>query len=138
MKTVKASITSLLPHIYDAFDHQQDISFTVKGRSMEPSLQDNKSKVTLEAFSGHLQKKHIYLYKLNDKVLLHRYIKSKDGIHYFLGDNCSSYEYVSKSDIIGKVIKVDENAFQYSLKTALYLFLRRVKIQVYKKRRVAS
>lgn len=126
MKTVKTSIESLLPLITESFNNDQEISFTVIGTSMSPTLIHNKTTVTLKE-STTLKKKHIYLYKYQDKILLHRYIKTKNNIHLFKGDNCANFEYVEQSSLIGVVTKVNNEQFKISLKTRIHLLKRTLK-----------
>lgn len=127
MKTVKTSIESLLPIIEESFHNNQDISLVIKGTSMSPTFIDNKTVVSLQQFNGTLQKNHIYLYKVQDTTLLHRYIKTKAHTHMFRGDNCINYEYVDIKDIIGEVIDVNHTPFKFTLNTIYHLSFKKLK-----------
>lgn len=94
---------------------------------MSPTFIDNKTVISLQKFSGTLQKKHVYLYKVQETILLHRYIKTKQQTHIFRGDNCSNNEYVDIESIIGEVIHVDQKPFAVSWKTKSYLKRKQLK-----------
>lgn len=115
MNKVRATITDLLPLITESFENNQDITFKVMGTSMEPNLHHNQTMVTIKQFTT-LKKNHIYLYHYDDIILLHRYIKTVNHIHYFKGDNVPLYEYVNEQDIIGEVIQINHKQFHVTPK----------------------
>ena len=96
-------MNNLIPLIKEAFENHQEVSIKVKGSSMRPFFVDNETIVTLAPFSGELQKLKVYLYKLNDTYILHRYIKTKEEKHYFRGDALYPFEIVEKENILGVV-----------------------------------
>lgn len=94
---------------------------------MSPTLIDNETVVSLQQFHGTLQKYHIYLYKVQDKILLHRYIQTKHNAHQFRGDNCVQFEYVPIQSIIGEVTLVDQQPFTVSWNKVLFLKRKQLK-----------
>lgn len=129
MKKIKVSIQDLYPLIKETLENDQSFDLTVKGTSMYPLLIHEKSVVTIERFST-LQKQFIYLYKYQDKILLHRYLKSKNGILIFRGDNCSTFEYVDKDTIIGVVTKIDGKDYVINWKQKRFLLFKEIKQKI--------
>lgn len=135
MKKIKTSIESLLPLIEESFQNNQEVSIPVKGTSMSPTFKDNQTKVTLVHYQNKLVKNNVYLYKYENRVLLHRYLKTKNETHIFRGDNCINYEYVDEDNIIGFVTKVDNIDFKTTVKTKYILFIKNVKAKIKKRLR---
>lgn len=127
MKTVKVKVEDLLPLIEEAFLNNQSFDLTVKGTSMSPTFENGKTVVTITKYTGELKKNDVYLYKYENKILLHRLVKVKNNHFIFLGDSLYQKEYVSESDIIGVVTKVDQKPFVTSFKTKCYLYKRNIK-----------
>lgn len=128
---------NLIPFIQESFERQQDVSIKVKGTSMRPFYVDGKTEVTLSPFVGELKKLRVYLYKVNDQYLLHRYIKTKDNLHYFRGDALSTYEVVDTEDVLGVVTKMKYrgevvacNDLRYRNNLRYYLFKKSIKLLI--------
>lgn len=133
-------MNNLIPLIKESFQNKQEVSIKVKGTSMSPFFVDNETTVSLLPFDGELQKLKVYLYCVKDTYLLHRFIKSKDGLHYFRGDALYSYEVVDTKDILGVVTEMKyrgevipcndliyrNNVRYYLLKKAIKLFIKRI------------
>ena len=130
MNKINVSINELLPIIESAFSKHQPVTIRIKGKSMEPIFKDGETNVTLIRFPGTLRKKHIYIYKYNDTVILHRYIKTKNNIHYFRGDNQYCFEFVSIDDVVGCVVGSSNSKNVYGIKNTIKSIIRRVKVNI--------
>jgi hypothetical protein len=133
-KKVITSFDNLIPLIQESFQNKQSITFKVKGTSMAPFFIDNQTEATLAPFSGTLSRGTVYLYKVSDTYLLHRYVKTKDGKHYFRGDALYQYEIILKDDIIGEVIQMklgsketDMNSVVYQSRVRLFMCTKTMK-----------
>ncbi len=89
---------------------------------MSPFFVDNQTEVTLVPFSGTLRRRTVYLYNSNDTYLLHRYVKTKAGKHYFRGDALYRYEIISKEDIIGQVTTMKIGAKETHMNSVVHQF----------------
>lgn len=128
-------MNDLIPLIKEAFQNKQDVSFKVKGTSMRPFFVDNETEVTVTRYDGELKKLHVYLFQVEEKYLLHRYIKTKGDKHYFRGDALYNYEVVEEDNIIGEVkemkyreYQIQCNNFRYRNSVRYYLFRKSIKI----------
>jgi len=102
---------------------------TVKGTSMEPFLKDRKTVVNLKK---HEQVKtgRIYLFKHNEKLLLHRLIGVKENTLLFRGDAQRTIEHAKHKDILAEVQNYtyknktrNPDAFTLRIKTFLWNML---------------
>ena len=86
--------------------------FRISGHSMEPTIKNNQfiliSKIPY--FFSEPDVKEIVAFKKNQKVLVKRIIKRTGNKYFLAGDNSKdsldsrSFGFVSKNDILGKVI----------------------------------
>ena len=131
---------TLIPLIQESLSNNQNISFKVKGTSMKPFFVDGETEVTLAPFEGELVKLKVYLYEVNNKYLLHRYVETKNDEHYFRGDALYQFEIVQKENIVGvvkemkfrgEVISCNDRSYRnnvryYLFKKTIKLFIRRI------------
>lgn len=119
----------------ESLDHNQIVELKVKGTSMHPTLLDNQTVVGLKKYDGQLKSKMIYLFKHNDIYVLHRYIKTKEGIHYFRGDALYQCELLKNDDSIIAFVaymrinekKKNPYSFFSNVKLIFVLFLKKLK-----------
>jgi len=124
---VTVSMVDLYPAIKEGLENNQIVEIKIRGNSMRPFLKDQKTSVGLQTFSGQLEKNRIYLYQINDKYILHRYLKSTNDKLVFRGDALYSYEYPNRSDIIAKVIYTrnsERKSNPYSFWNRIRFFIR--------------
>lgn len=104
------------------------------GVSMEPMLHARKSSVVLIKPQGELKKNDVVLFKRDDELVLHRIVNIKNGIYKIRGDNCISWDMVSKDKIIGvmtgyfpdeseKFISCDDLEYKKYVKTVYFRYL---------------
>ena len=91
-KTVKLSqISDLMTEI---LENGGRVTFTTKGRSMMPLLDDGKDKVVLSKPESPLKKKDVIFYQRDDgQYVLHRIIKIYNNQYITRGDNQWELEY---------------------------------------------
>lgn len=97
-------IGDLAPVFAELLKEGKAVKFTVVGNSMYPIFRDKIDSVVLEK-AEKLKKYDIPFYKReNGEYILHRIVKSKDGIFSCAGDNEFEIEYpVYSHQVIGKV-----------------------------------
>lgn len=112
------------------------VTFTTKGRSMLPLLDDGKDKVVLSKPEMPLKRKDVIFYQRDDgQYVLHRIIKIKDKHYVMRGDNQWELEYgITDKNIIavavaferkGKLIKSTD--FCYKIYCIFLPFIRAYK-----------
>jgi phage repressor protein C with HTH and peptisase S24 domain len=85
----------------------ENVSITVKGRSMTPLLRNGRDVVVLSpADKMMLAVGQIVLFRYNDRHLLHRIIKIDAEKLLIQGDGVRSTEIATRADIIGVVIAI--------------------------------
>jgi hypothetical protein len=92
----------LVSVVRTAIKDEGSFTLTIKGTSMTPFFINGETCVTLEAFDLP-RKNHVYLFKKDGKVHLHRLIKIKDDMLYFRGDALKSIETTLKGTVIAHV-----------------------------------
>jgi hypothetical protein len=94
----------LLPIIKEKLDSGSEISIQVVGSSMRPFFIDRVTEVTLKQ-TPTLRKGDICLFLLpNQKMVLHRLIQIKEDHLVMRGDALVSKEFITPSQVLGKVI----------------------------------
>lgn len=111
----------------------ESITFTIKGNSMRPWLQNSKHKVIVRPLANSiLQCSDIALFRYKGKHILHRVVKIENDKITFSGDgNIGIKEQASKDDVIalvesiitpsGRVIECNSN--EWKTKSKLWLAL---------------
>lgn len=137
IRQVKVPIENLLPLIKQGLDNNQDVELKVIGNSMKPFLKDQESIVVLRKYTGALKKHHIYFYHVEEKYILHRFIKTRKSINYFRGDALYGYEEVKTKDVLAEVVnyiedekKADPYSFYNTLKLRLFLIYKSFKSMI--------
>lgn len=75
------------------------MDFSIQGSSMEPLLKKGDS---IRIFSmTSLKPGNCYIFKHNDKLLVHRLAGKNGQDYYFIGDNSNSFEKVRREQIFG-------------------------------------
>jgi len=120
--------------IIDVLNHEESVSFFVKGSSMNPFFLNQQTEVFIRT-KPFYQPKDVCLFKYGQKVLLHRLIRIKNGMYFFRGDHLYTYEKVEKEAILGYVYQMKTNEKMtrsiqvgYRLKVNLYLFYKKCKM----------
>lgn len=75
--------------------------YKTRGVSMEPMLRQNRDLVVIQVPSLRLKRLDVALYKREEKYVLHRVIKVKDGYYLIRGDNTYVIEKVPDEAVIG-------------------------------------
>ncbi len=106
-KTIKLSQVSDL--MTEILENGGKVTFTTKGRSMMPLLDDGKDKVVLVKPEFPLKKKDVIFYQRDDgQYVLHRIIKIKDNQYILRGDNQNELEYgITDKNIIAVAISFE-------------------------------
>jgi len=73
--------------------------FSVQGNSMEPLLKEGDSVRIFNVTS--LKPGDCFIFKYNGKMIIHRLAGKIGEYYYFIGDNSSSFEKVSREQIFG-------------------------------------
>lgn len=101
------------------------VSYTVKGKSMEPMLYQNRDIVTICPKNSNSRCNHndVVLYTRNNKLILHRIIHVlPDGRYIILGDNSQAYEYdITDRDIIGILSSFNRDGCHYNITDPVYI-----------------
>ncbi|MCL1867475.1 MAG: S24/S26 family peptidase [Paludibacter sp.] len=85
----------------------ENVSITVKGRSMTPLLRSGRDVVVLSsADEKSLAVGQIVLFRYNDRHLLHRIIKIDAEKLVIQGDGVRSTEIATRADVIGVVVAI--------------------------------
>lgn len=147
MKQVENHV--LMMEITRLFKEQdkKNITFTVRGYSMRPFLEDGRDKVIL-APPRQPQIGDVALAAIGDKVYaLHRVIKIEDGVYTMQGDGNPTYmtETFRDADIIGiadgfirkgKIVRTDSALWRsYSFVWKILKPFRRIILAVYRRMR---
>ena len=137
----------LMQEITRMFNEQgkKSVTFTVRGYSMRPFLEDRRDKVIL-APPRQPQIGDVVLAAIGDKVYaLHRVIKIKDGVYTMQGDGNPTYmtETFRNADIIGiadgfirkgKIVRTDSALWRgYSYIWKILKPFRRIILAVYRR-----
>lgn len=124
-KSVTVSLKDLLPLIKESFLNNQKVEIMVTGNSMSPFLRDKKTIVILQKYSQVLKKHNIYFFSVSGTYVLHRYIKTKNNIHFFRGDALKKYEIVLEHNILAEVVSITGKKIvnPYGLKSNFKLFI---------------
>lgn len=86
------------------------IMYKCAGTSMNPLLRQNRDALIIEKSAGNHSKYDIVLYKVGEKLILHRIIKVLDNGYIIRGDNCIRKEYgITDKNIIGILKQVVRN-----------------------------
>lgn len=125
----------------DALNQNQTITFKVKGISMWPFYQHQKTSVTLSKKDDY-QVFDVVLARYQDRYVLHRILKRKDQTYMLRGDGAILREHISFDDIIGYVYSHEnkrntlESSKWYRLKVFLWVFnpFRRILIRLLRKK----
>lgn len=82
-----------MPIMLECLSAGKSFRFSPRGISMLPMLREGKDSVLLSPIPEKLSKYDIPLYRReNGKYVLHRIIKTENGIYTCIGDNQFSYE----------------------------------------------
>lgn len=112
----------------DSFLEVSDVLVHFKGTSMWPFFKEGITKVRLSKVQS-IKKGNVYLFKENDKFILHRLIKIKDQHLIFRGDGNVHKETVKKEQLIAQMVAFTNKGKKEVLTTnKLYRF----KLFVYK------
>lgn len=127
-KSIKlVHLDAIIPTILESLNHHQLVELKVSGDSMRPTLKNNLSIVGLEQYQGTLEKHHIYFYMYKGKYFLHRYLKTKNQIHYFQGDALYTYEtFMDDAGIIASLVYIKHN----NKKVNPYTFLSNITLNI--------
>lgn len=137
----RVDLIEMLPAMQEMLAAGGEVTFTVEGSSMLPTMTGGRDSVTLVKPEGRLKKYDIPLYRRdNGKFVLHRVVKVTETGYIMCGDN----QYVNESGItdahlIGLVTsfsrngeKIDVNKLSYKIYSHLFCcplakFLKHVK-----------
>ena len=75
--------------------------YTIRGRSMEPMLRQDRDLVILEPPEGRLKRYDVALYRHGKGYILHRVIQVSGSNYLFRGDNTYADELVRPEAIVG-------------------------------------
>lgn len=139
MKKVSTKFEDLSEVILEKLQVGAEVSFRIKGRSMEPTLLDGVDIVTIQAQETY-KKYDIVLYLVRGKWILHRIHKVLEDVYLICGDNQIQLETVQKSCIVGKVIRVQRgkkvrrvDSFKHHVWVRLWGNLQGIKRQIRKR-----
>ncbi len=121
MKQIKVHLDELYPTIIDGLENDQLVELKVSGNSMYPLFRDQETTVGLRRFSGILKRRHIYLFRLDGKYFLHRYIKERSGKLCFRGDNLVRFETVSTGQVLAHVLYFQNQGSRHSPYSLWYM-----------------
>jgi len=82
--------------------NEKDISFTIKGNSMNP-LYASGEKIKALPFSGTLKKGKNYIFLYNKNLVFHRFICMSGKQAVFSGDNAYTVEKISPESVVGEL-----------------------------------
>ncbi len=126
MKTSNITIEQIL-------DEQGYFLQTISGVSMRPMLRDKKDSALIVKPTFPLKKYDVPLYKTKDeKYVLHRIVKIKDGAYIIRGDNTYFNELgVLDKDIVGVLSAFYRGEKYYKVDSGIYKFYVRLNIFFY-------
>jgi len=138
-KQIKVQAEEIFPVILESLKNNQIVEIKITGSSMKPLLKHQKTTVGLQSFSGVLKRHHIFLFTINEKYILHRFLKNRADKLIFRGDALYRYEYPKKEDILAEVVYIKNDGRPikpYSawnmVKLNFYLFFKNIKIFIRK------
>ncbi len=102
------------------------MNFSIKGNSMEPLLRDGD--LVRICKTTCFKTGDCYIFKNNDKLLLHRLAHRCGDYFYFIGDNSNNFEKVSREQICGVLYDSRCNF----LEKKLISFINRLYLIIYK------
>ncbi len=102
-RQIKVPAIEIFPIILESLKNNQIVELKISGSSMMPFLKHQKTTVGLQSFSGYLKRYHIYLFRLDEKYILHRFIRTKNDRLYFIGDALNRYEIPKIKDVLAEV-----------------------------------
>ena len=136
----KIQNTDFIELTKEAFEHNQTVSFKVKGVSMWPFYKDQKTTVTLQK-KDQYRLRDVVLASYKDRYVLHRIIKLKGNNYILRGDGAYAKEVITKVNIIGAVItheykrEIKESNKLYRFKVILWIFnpFRKIIIRLFRR-----
>ncbi len=118
----RVDLIEMLPAMQEMLNAGGEVTFTVEGRSMLPTMTGGRDSVTLVKPKGRLKKYDIPLYRRdNGKFVLHRVVKVTKSGYVMCGDNQYAKEYdITDAHIIGLVTAFKRNGKQIRVKNFFY------------------
>lgn len=95
------------------------MNFTIKGNSMEPFLKDGDF-VCIKSISF-FKSGNCYIFKQNNRFILHRLVCRIGKTFYFIGDNSNNFERIAENQICGALNQDEYNRFLKKLITVFNL-----------------
>lgn len=126
MRKVIVSNERMFDHIIKQLNDLGDVHFGIKGDSMRPFFQSERTMVRVKKAETY-QKGDVVLFKYNDQVILHRIIKIKGEKYMMQGDATYQKEYAKLDDIYGKVVSFAPVVRNYEKKAKYWVFFRAFK-----------
>src|SRR5574344_752705 len=84
----------------------EKVSIPLRGRSMEPLLQEGRDVVILEPITREIHKGDVVLFRYQGRYILHRVMQKIDTKLILQGDACSNCEQVELDDVVGLLCEV--------------------------------
>ena len=118
----RVDLIEMLPAMREMLDAGGEVTFTVEGSSMLPTMTGGRDSVTLIKPKGRLKKYDIPLYRRdNGKFVLHRVIEVTPSGYVMCGDNQFLKEYgITDSHLIGLVSSFTRNGKKIDVKNFWY------------------
>lgn len=89
----------------------KELKISVVGTSMFPTLLEGDIITISKCKEYEIGNILVFLYK-DDEIIVHRLLKIENGTYFCKGDNCFRLEDVPYERIVGKVIKINNEAIQ--------------------------
>lgn len=87
------------------------LTYTCKGTSMLPMLRPNKDVFTIiQKQQERCKENDVVLFKMNERIVLHRIVEVFNDHYSALGDNCINYENnIKDENILGTLVSFQRN-----------------------------
>ena len=129
------SMSELMPVIIDKLQSDGEVSIKIKGTSMRPFFQSDKTIVTLSKITNELKPFDIVLYQSKEGFyVIHRFIRLVDNDFVICGDALMKNEKVAKNQLLAVVSSFTEDDktilvtdSKYLLKVRLWVFFKPIR-----------
>ena len=109
----------------------------VVGHSMEPMLKERLDTVMVTPCSGRLKKYDVALYRVGDKLVLHRVVRVLPDSYVMCGDNCVILESgITDADVIGRLERAWRGEKEIALDSFGYKLYSRLRVLGFPLRRL--
>ncbi|HIU68495.1 MAG TPA: S24/S26 family peptidase [Candidatus Scubalenecus merdavium] len=100
-----------IEHVLQRYGHYTGVT---KGNSMWPLLHENKDNIIVLKTQGRLKKYDVPVYIAESgKYTLHRIVRVRENDYVIMGDNLLTKEYVTDSQICGRLAGFYKNGKKY-------------------------